>query len=132
MAAVRAWMDADDARRASLGPAPDAPAAAPAGPATRLDRSTLATAVRFSLQAFAERFPGSSVELRVPPYGAVQCIEGPRHTRGTPPNVTELDAQTWLELATGRTGWQKAEKGGRLRASGTRSDLSAHLPILRG
>lgn len=95
-----------------------------------LGRTAIATAVRFALQAFADRYPGSSVELRVPPFGAVQCIEGPRHTRGTPPNVTELDAQTWLELAVGRVGWNAAEAEGRIRASGTRSDLSGLLPVI--
>jgi hypothetical protein len=69
------------------------------------------------------------VEVRVPPYGAVQCIEGPRHTRGTPANVVESDAVTWLLLATGRLGWVDAVASGRILASGERSDLAAYLPV---
>jgi hypothetical protein len=72
------------------------------------------------------------VEVRVPPYGAVQCVEGPRHTRGTPPNVVETDASTWLELVTGRQDWDHAESAGAVRASGQRAVLSAHLPLFRG
>jgi hypothetical protein len=68
--------------------------------------------------------------VRVPPYSAVQCIEGPRHTRGTPANVVEADAVTWIELATGRAAWVDAVRSGRLRASGERADISAHLPVL--
>jgi putative sterol carrier protein len=71
------------------------------------------------------------VEVRVPPFAAVQCIEGLRHTRGTPPNVIETDARTWLELATGRLQWTDAVAAGRVTASGTRADLSHWLPILR-
>ena len=67
----------------------------------------------------------------MPPYGAVQCVEGPRHTRGTPPNVVETDALTWLRLATGATGWEDARRDGRLQASGERADLSAYLPLVR-
>jgi hypothetical protein len=78
----------------------------------------------------AERVPGHSVELRVPPYAAVQCVAGPRHTRGTPPNVVEVDAMTWVELATGRAEWADAVAAGRVRASGERADISAHLPVL--
>ncbi len=92
-------------------------------------RQTLATAVRYTAEELAVRAPGRSVEVRVPPYVAVQCIEGPRHTRGTPTNVVETDAATWLGLATGRTTWQEALAAGAVRASGTRADLSAHLPL---
>ena len=70
--------------------------------------------------------------MRVPPYGAVQCVEGPRHTRGTPPNVVETDAATWLELVTGRQRWAEAEAAGVVRASGQRAVLSAHLPLFGG
>jgi hypothetical protein len=70
------------------------------------------------------------VEVRVPPYAAVQCVDGPRHTRGTPPNVVETDPLTWLELATGRVGWAATAAAGRLVASGERADLSAYLPVL--
>jgi hypothetical protein len=95
-------------------------------------RATLATAVRFTLEELAQRAPGRSVEVRVPPYGAVQCVEGPRHTRGTPPNVVETDAATWLELVTGRQGWDQAEGAGAVRASGQRAVLSSHLPLFAG
>lgn len=94
-----------------------------------VDRPTLATAVRFTLEELGARAPGRSVEVRVPPFGAVQCIEGPTHTRGTPPNVVETDAVTWLALATGRRGWGEALGDGRLRVSGTRADLGDLLPL---
>ncbi len=85
--------------------------------------------VRLTLRWFATVHPGNSVEVRVPPYAAVQAIEGPRHTRGTPPNVVETDPETWLNLVAGRLGWDAAVGDGRLRASGARSDLSPFLPI---
>jgi hypothetical protein len=94
-------------------------------------RDTTATAVRYLLQLLAERAAGNTVEVRVPPFGAVQAIEGPRHTRGTPPNVIETDAATWLALATGRDDWSTALAEGRVHASGSRADLAGHLPILR-
>lgn len=96
-----------------------------------VDRDAAATAVRLLTGVLAERSPGKSVELRVPPYAAVQCVEGPRHTRGTPPNVVEADPVSWLELATGRIAWPEAVETGRVRASGERADLSALLPVLR-
>ncbi len=92
-------------------------------------RPDLATAVRYLLQLLAEKAPGNSVEVRVPPFGAVQVIEGPRHTRGTPPNVIETDALTWIALATGAEAWADAVAGGRILASGTRADLAALLPL---
>jgi hypothetical protein len=95
------------------------------------DRAATATAVRFLLEELAERAPGRSVEVRVPPYGVTQCIEGPRHTRGTPPNVVETDAQTWLQLATGRLTWSDALAAGTVTASGERADVSAHLPLVQ-
>lgn len=94
-------------------------------------RTFLATAVRYTAQALAERAPGASVEVRVPPFAAVQCIEGPGHTRGTPPNVIETDAQTWLELATGRLDWDEAIATARVHASGTRAHLDGLLPLVR-
>ena len=94
-----------------------------------VDRPTLATAVRFTLEELEARAPGRSVEVRVPPFGAVQCIEGPTHTRGTPPNVVETDAVTWLALATGRLAWGDALVDGSLRVSGTRADLGDLLPL---
>lgn len=100
-------------------------AAASARPA----RTDHATAVRYLLQLLAEKAPGNSVEMRVPPFGAVQVVEGPRHTRGTPPNVVETDPDTWIALATGAEHWRDAAASGRIRASGTRSDISALLPL---
>jgi uncharacterized protein (TIGR03083 family) len=91
------------------------------------DREAVAASVRALLDVLAERAPGRSVEVRVPPYGAVQCIAGPRHTRGTPPNVVEMEPLTWLRLAAGRTTWQSAQD--RIEASGERADLSAVLPL---
>jgi hypothetical protein len=94
-----------------------------------LARPRLATAVRFTLEELAARAPGPTTEVRVPPFGAVQCLPGPRHTRGTPPNVVETDAQTWLGLALGRLTWDAAVATGKVRASGQRADLSAVLPL---
>jgi hypothetical protein len=90
-------------------------------------RAALRLAVKVLLDRLAADFPGRSVEVRVPPYAAVQCVEGPRHTRGTPPNVIETDAKTWLMLATGRTTWGEARD--RISASGERADLSSRLPV---
>jgi hypothetical protein len=92
-------------------------------------RTDLATAVRYLLQLLAEKAPGHTVEVRVPPFGAVQVIEGPRHTRGTPPNVVETDARTWIALATGGEQWTDAAAAGRIVASGTRADISDLLPL---
>ena len=94
-------------------------------------RAELAAAVRLSLRALAADAPGRTVEVRVPPFAAVQCVAGPRHTRGTPPNVIETDPRTWLELATGRLDWTTAVADGRVSASGTRADLSHWLPVVR-
>ncbi|MBC7591052.1 MAG: hypothetical protein H7226_08435 [Salinibacterium sp.] len=92
-------------------------------------RDTTATAVRYLLQLLADSAEGNTVEIRVPPFGAVQAIQGPRHTRGTPPNVVEMDAATWLALATGGLAWADAVRAGRVAASGQRADLADHLPI---
>jgi hypothetical protein len=89
----------------------------------------VAVAVRWSLEELAERAPGRATEVRVPPFGAVQCVAGPRHTRGTPPNVVETDPMTWLLLATGRLSWTDALASGRISASGIRTDLSEYLPL---
>jgi hypothetical protein len=97
-----------------------------------LGRAELATAVRYTLEELASVAPGRSVEVRVPPFGAVQCIEGTTHTRGTPPNVVETDAQTWLAVATGRLAWQNAWDSGKLQVSGHRADLTAYLPLVLG
>lgn len=110
--AVTPWLDDDEV------PAPG--------------RSALAAAVRTTTGVLASELPGRTVEVRVPPYAAVQCIEGPRHTRGTPPNVVETDPRTWLELATGRRSWESAVAEGRLWASGTRAaEVAAGLPVVR-
>jgi hypothetical protein len=86
--------------------------------------------VKHFLAVLAERSPGASVEVRVPPYAAVQAVAGVRHTRGTPPAVVEVDADTWIALATGSLAWSDAESDGRVRASGERADLSPLLPLL--
>lgn len=93
------------------------------------DRDATALAVRYLLQRLAEKAEGNTVEVRVPPFGAVQAVDGPRHTRGTPPNVIEMDAATWLSLATGSLAWSDAVHDGRIAASGQRADLSEFLPI---
>lgn len=106
------------------------PAVVEALDAGREPESTqLRDAVRALLAALATRAPGRSVEVRVPPYGAVQCVPGPRHTRGTPPNVVETDPVTWCALATARLDWAEAVAAGRVSASGNRTDLSEYLPI---
>ena len=92
-------------------------------------RNTVATAVRYSLEEVTARAPGNSVEVRVPPFGVTQCVEGPRHTRGTPPNVIECDAATWLAMVSGQLSWADAVAAGRVAASGLRADLSGLLPL---
>jgi hypothetical protein len=94
-------------------------------------RTTTATAVRWTLQRLAVVAPGGSVEVRVPPFGVAQCVAGPRHTRGTPPNVVETDAATWLALVDGSLTWAQARDGGAVQASGERADLAALLPLDR-
>jgi hypothetical protein len=93
------------------------------------DRRTERAAVRWLLEELARRAPGHAVEVRVPPHAAVQAVAGPRHTRGTPPAVVEMDPATWLALATGGLSWEQAVQSGRVRASGQRTDLSGLLPI---
>ncbi|WP_045732168.1 sterol carrier family protein [Pseudarthrobacter chlorophenolicus] len=111
-AALDAWLEA--ARSPSGAPLP---------------RPVLATAVRYTLEEVTARAPGNSVEVRVPPFGVTQCVEGPRHTRGTPPNVIECDAATWLAMVTGGLAWADAVEEGKVAASGLRADLSALLPL---
>ncbi len=94
------------------------------------DRADERDATRFLLEELADRAPGRSVEVRVPPHGAVQCVDGPRHTRGTPANVVETEPATWLLLATGAVSWADAVESGQLRASGERADVSAYLPLV--
>jgi len=119
---ARARIPDEQGRAAVLAAAPD-PAAVP--------REVRATAVRYTLQALAERAPGHAVEVRVPPFGAVQCVEGPRHTRGTPPNVVETDPASWLALAVGELDWATAVAEGRVHVSGVRAELAPWLPLLR-
>lgn len=109
---------ADDLARSAPGADPPA-----------VPRDTTRLAVRTLLDVLAERAPGRSVEVRVAPFAAVQCIEGPRHTRGTPPNTVDLTPQLWLRLASGRTTWADEIAAGTVLASGQRADLSAHLPL---
>jgi hypothetical protein len=92
--------------------------------------AALRSAVRYLLLSLEELVPGRSVEVRVPPVAAVQCVEGPRHARGTPPNVVETDPLTWFRLATGRVGWDEAVRAGAVRASGSRADLGQYLPLV--
>ena len=96
--------------------------------AARRDDDVRALTKHF-LAVLGERAPGRSVEVRVPPYAAVQVVEGVRHTRGTPPAVVEMDADTWLALADGVLTWAEAEATGRVRASGERADLTPYLPL---
>ena len=100
-----------------------------AGEGEQPPRAVLGAAVKTSARWLSQQVPGRSVELRVPPFVAVQCVPGPRHTRGTPPNVVETDAATWLRLATGALTWAAAVAGGTVSASGNRADLSAVLPL---
>ncbi|MEV7439887.1 sterol carrier family protein [Streptomyces sp. NPDC091204] len=95
-----------------------------------IERQALAACTRLLADALALKAPGGAVEVRIPPFAVVQCVEGPRHTRGTPPNVVETDPLTWIRLATGRTGWAEALDGARVSASGERADLSALLPLM--
>jgi len=111
--------------RAALAPT----AAWLAGETEQPPRSVLGAAVKTSARWLSQQVPGRSVEVRVPPFVAVQCVPGPRHTRGTPPNVVETDPATWLRLATGALTWADAVGEGKVSASGNRADLSALLPL---
>lgn len=124
-AAVAAWLAAQEAAGQAAGSDGTGGGESSAPPS----RSVIATAVRYSLEEVSARAPGNSVEVRVPPFGVTQCVEGPRHTRGTPPNVIECDAATWLGLVTGRLSWAEAVDAGRVAASGLRADLSGILPL---
>ena len=85
--------------------------------------------VKQTLELLTTKAPGRAIEVRVPPYAAVQCGDGPTHTRGTPANVIEMDAQTWLALANGEISWADALQSGAISASGVRADLSQYLPL---
>jgi Bacterial SCP ortholog len=90
----------------------------------------LRAAARYLLQLLAARHPGRVLEVRIPPVAAVQCLPGPVHTRGTPPNVVETDPLTWVRLATGRLGWAEAVGSAAVHASGPRADLAGYLPLV--
>ncbi|MFJ8793393.1 sterol carrier family protein [Streptomyces sp. NPDC102462] len=94
------------------------------------DRQALAAATRLLADALAVKAPGGSTEVRIPPYAVVQCVPGPRHTRGTPPNVVETDPLTWIRLATGRLAWADAVADAKVSASGERADLGGLLPLM--
>ena len=94
------------------------------------DGSDLRLLTKHLLALLVARAPGGAVEVRVPPYAVAQCVEGTRHTRGTPPAVVEMDAHTWIGLAIGDLDWSDAERDARVVASGERSDLGALLPLV--
>lgn len=94
------------------------------------DQDDLRLLTKHLLALLVTRAPGGAVEVRVPPFAVAQCVEGTRHTRGTPPAVVEMDAATWIMLASGELQWDEAERDGRLVASGERSDFSALLPLM--
>ncbi|WP_329229100.1 maleylpyruvate isomerase family mycothiol-dependent enzyme [Streptomyces canus] len=104
--------------------------AAVAGLDIPYDRQALAACTRLLADALAAKAPGGSTEVRVPPYAVVQCVEGPKHTRGTPPNVVETDPLTWIRLATGRLTWKDALDAAKVSASGERADLGGLLPVM--
>jgi hypothetical protein len=85
--------------------------------------------VKHTLALLTVKAPGRAIEVRVPPYAAVQCGDGPTHTRGTPPNTIEMNADTWLALASGRLTWADAINSGSIAASGVRADLTEYLPL---
>ncbi|GGF44318.1 hypothetical protein GCM10011519_17740 [Marmoricola endophyticus] len=116
-------------RRLSPAPAAELAAALDAYAAGSDDKEVLRTLVKHFLALLQRRAPGASVEVRVPPYAAVQVVPGVRHTRGTPPAVVEMGASTWVDLATGRTTWADALAAGDVRASGERTDLTGFLPL---
>ena len=101
------------------------------GAAPEPNQTDLAAAVRLTARALAAMAPGASVEVRIPPFVAVQCISGPKHTRGTPPNVVETDPHTWLLLVTGRIAFDEAVADGLLRSSGSRAgEISSWFPLV--
>jgi hypothetical protein len=128
MAVSRRRIDIEEGRTA-LAAWLEASVPASGVPASGAPRAVTATAVRYTLEEVTARAPGNSVEVRVPPFGVTQCVEGPRHTRGTPPNVIECDAATWLAMATGQLSWADAVASGKVAASGLRADLSELLPL---
>ncbi|WP_408898004.1 sterol carrier family protein [Nocardioides sp. R1-1] len=115
--------------RLKLAPPEDVAAAVARVDAGTAERADLRLLTKHFLAVLETRAPGRSVEVRVPPYAAVQVVEGVRHTRGTPPAVVETDAVTWIDLATGRLAWVDAVAEGRVQASGERTDLTRYLPL---
>lgn len=110
VAAVSAWLDGEESQPT---------------------RALLADACRRTVRTLAEELPGKTVELRVPPFVAVQCVEGPAHTRGTPPNVVEMGPATWLRVATGRSTFEAEVAAGAIEASGSRADeIARGLPVI--
>nr|NLI51122.1 hypothetical protein [Propionibacterium sp.] len=106
-------------------------AALPGGPPP-VPRASLAAAVRTTLGVLAERHPGQVIEVRVPPWGAVQVGRpgvASVHRRGTPPNVVETDAATWLRLAAGTLAWADAVAAHAVSASGPHAQLGDLLPL---
>jgi hypothetical protein len=85
--------------------------------------------VKSTLALLTTKAPGRAIEVRIPPYAAVQCGDGPTHTRGTPPNTIEMNADTWLALASGKLSWSDAMSSGAIAASGVRADLTDYLPL---
>jgi hypothetical protein len=85
--------------------------------------------VKKTLALLTAKAPGRAIEVRIPPYAAIQCGEGPTHTRGTPPNTIEMDSHTWLALASGELQWDEAVDSGAVAASGARADLGPYLPL---
>ena len=116
-------------RRITPSPAADVEAAHERLRVDPASRDDLRLLVKHYLALLQQRAPGNSVEVRVPPYSAVQVVPGVRHTRGTPPAVVELDAPTWISLATGTLAWSDALSRDLVRASGERTDLSSYLPL---
>jgi Bacterial SCP ortholog len=123
-----AWSGPVTAQALGAGSVCDALAAIDAGLAP--EPAALRAAVGYLLGLLESQAPGRAVEVRIPPFAAIQCVTGPRHTRGTPPNVVETDPVTWISLAAGRLSWTQAAADGRLRASGPRADLSGYLPLV--
>ena len=95
-----------------------------------IDKVVEQTAVKYCLQLLHETAPGNSVEVRIPPYAAVQVIPGISHKRGTPPAVIEMSARIWIDLAIGKIDWITTKNSGAISASGERADLSAYLPLI--
>lgn len=117
-------------RPAPYDPTPTAAVLAALDDEREPQSADLKAATRQLARLLAEQHPGRSVELRVPPYAAVQCLAGVRHTRGTPPATVEVEPLAFVQLCTGRLAWAEAVRDGRVRASGERSDLSALLPLV--